>query len=671
MTTLAVHQPSLQFASLPKRVRDEVDLLAKLLKQIMAAKPKGPAYEIAARQMCAAGFKCSVAKMRYWEARYAPACDWRMLVNKSKLPHRGKLRVPDAFVEEVKRQFQVQGRSAYCAWQQIVQDWRMGKPMPGYLDHPAAEPLTGIPRGWSYTNLAKLCKSSNFEKVAMRVGLGAAKAKHGPKLFTTRVGLWPFSHIMPDDVDHDNFVHLLEGNRRQLCRASDLGFLDVLSGDRFFWGTKPLFKRIDPKTGLAVTDKWKESAMRFGVCAVLYQYGFSPRGTTWVTELGTAALRENVARIMHDRTKEIYGEALLHVDPSSTTGKQQAIAGFFQGRGGGNPRHKSCLESLHNLIHNKLAALPGQTGPDVDRRPEQLHGMLNESAALLKIMGGLSEYQQKLIKLPTLEYHSEFLPLLRAIYGIISMRHDHNLEGWAGCKFLTDEYRIDPSVDQWIPREKFLALPALAQQAISAVVQDDPSCHRPKRLSPYEVRMAGMHTLIKPPVGMLAEILYEDLAEPRAVKNGYITFDDQTIDPDELRYEARIRTQDGREEELKDGEKYETVASPFQPEMLWVYSKRGDGAFLGIARRDLKPSRADAEGKGRQLARIRERYEDIKAPLITRHAALARVEQRRIQNNIDVINGPASETEQRLEDDRSARMTTTTVEPDEAPTFDL
>ena len=61
----------------------------------------------------------------------------------------------------------------------------------------------------------------------------------------------------------------------------------------------------------------------------------------------------------------------------------KAHAGQYPGLSRGNFRHKASLESSNNLTHNVFASLPGQTGKDVEHRPEQLDGMLRHNNALL------------------------------------------------------------------------------------------------------------------------------------------------------------------------------------------------------------------------------------------------------------------------------------------------
>jgi len=649
---LSLTLANIDFAALPKIVREEVTLLDRHLKQCLASPKKMVAYVEAARQLTAAGQRYSASGVRNLCAVYkAGGCDWRTLVDWRKVPH-DENRLPAAFVDEFKRRSGRHGRSAAQARLDLLADWRRGVPIPGYPDHPKADPTKGHPAGWSYANLLRVAKVPDFEKIAQRVGLGAAKAKHGPKLFTTRAGLWPLSHILPDDVDHDVELRLLA--RNQQCRASNLGMYDLLSGNYFKYATKPLFKRFDPKLDRHVTDKWKEANMRYLVACQLTEIGYNPRGTQYVVELGTATLRDRVVALLHDRSKAIHGEAVLTVDHSGTTGKEQILEGMHRGEGGGNPRHKAALESLHNLMHNAMGALPGQTGPDVARRPEQLAGMMNATDELMLIARALTPWAREKLKFPTLEYHSEFLPILREIINAINRRTEHNLEGWAKCDFFTNEFRWHRGSEEWISGDAYLALPNETRALLAQIVQTDLACQRPRRMSPHEVFEKGRSQLVKAPAGLVAELLYDDLAVEHKCRNGYFELHDVEIDPEVLRYDSRVYTPDGRIEELTP-DTYEVVINPFQPDFLWVYNgKRGRGGFLGVAHRTLKPCRADATGKGTALAILRERFDDLAAPVRARGRDLAREEQARLQHNLDVITGPGSAEEARVIEHRRA-----------------
>jgi hypothetical protein len=658
---------SLEAVGLPAIVRQEIDLLAGLLKQILAM-PNGQrmaGYDSAARQMRAAGYKMSAGGIRSLAASYrASGQDWHSLIDRRRVPHTDN-KLPAAFVQQVKRRFERQHRSSTQAWHDLIKDWRAGKPIPGYAVPPEADPFTGIPHGWSRKNLLRACRSTSFEKAAMRIGLGYAKAKHGPKLFKSRADLYPFSHLAWDDVEHDNFVHLLTRSTRQQCRAVNIGVLDVLSADAFDYGTRPMIKRYDPKQDKMVKDKLKEENVRFLYAKVLYEYGFNPRGTCNVIERGTSTFRESVQRITHDRFKEVYGAPLITFDMGGWAGKEQVVAGMFLGNGGGNPRHKPWLESFHNLLHNRMASLPGQTGPDVERRPEQLDGMQKEVNDLFKIYAVLSESQREKLIFPSLEFYSQFLPLQRDIYEAIAWCTDHDLEGWAACKFLTMDYRFHRGSKEWIPEQEFPRLDNNTQLMLRQAFDLDKACGRPRRLSRREVRLCGMSELVKPPVSIIAEILYEDLAVEKKIRNSYFHIQNEEISAEEILYEPVVRTMDGREIALDQHETYEVVINPFKLDELWVYSgRRGkgetQGGFLGLARRAAEGSMIDPKKNAEALGRYEHLYKVAKAPLIKRHADLARDEAKRVQHNTAVITGPGSDDEARVQQLRRESSPATT-----------
>jgi hypothetical protein len=641
---------TLTHAGLPADVRREVDLLTPLIKAVLDAPhgAKRAAEESAARQMTAAGFEMTRHAIRDLVSHYRRE-GWRALIDGRKLEHEDN-NLPAAFKQEVKRRFEKHGRSISRAHEDLLRDWRAGKPIPGYPKHPKAQDHHSYPRGWSLKNLERVCKSSAWEKAAMRVGLGHANAKHGVKHFTTRVHLWHLSHLMLDDVDHDNFVYV--GTKSQACRVSQLGALDVFSGNYFCHGTHPQLKRWDPKQEKFVTDKLKEANTRFLVAMQLYEHGYSPLGTEYVVERATATIREETARILHDRTKAIHGDPMIRVNLGGWSGKQQVVAGMFLGDGGGNPRHKAPLESWHNLLHNWLGALPGQTGPDVARRPEQLAGLLKANEELMQIAKQLSPWAAKQLKFPLQEYWTEFIPILGETIKLINDRRTHNLEGWYELKFLTDQYRFHRGSEEWLSQEQYLALPDSTQAWLREEVRKDTALHRPSKLSPSDVFAMKRGGVCRASTAMIAEILYRDLATERRSRNGYFTFDDQEVSPEELRYHSRICTPDGRQEELT-GDKYDVVVNPFQPHLLWIYT--GKGAFLGIAPRAEKSNRADEDQTKKNLAFEQKRLRDLAKPLKERHADIARDEANRLKQNNDVLaSGHTTEAEARFADHEAA-----------------
>jgi hypothetical protein len=651
---------TLAVAALPADVRREIDLLTPLIQDVLKAPhgAKRAAQESAARQMTAAGFEITWNGIRELVPIFKRE-GWRGLIDHRKLEHEDHT-LPAAFKEEVKRRFERHGRSVARAQEDLIRDWRTGKPIPGYPKPPKAQDHHSYPRGWSLKNLERVCKSSSWEKAAMRVGLGYANAKHGVKHYTTRVDLWHLSHVMLDDVDHDNFVYV--GTKSQTCRVSQLGALDVFSGCYFHHGTHPQLKRWDPKQEKLVTDKLKEANTRYLVASQLFKYGYSPLGTEYVVERATATIREETARILHDRTKAIHGEALVKVNLGGWTGKQQVVAGMFLGDGGGNPRHKAPLESWHNLLHNWLGALPGQTGPDVARRPEQLAGLLKANEELMTIAKQLSPWAAQRLKFPLQEYWTEFIPILAETIRLINERRTHNLEGWIELKFLSDQYRFHTQSEEWLSQEQYLALPDATQAWLREQVRGNTALHRPSRLAPADVFAMQRGGVCRASMAMIAEILYRDLATERKCRNGYFAFDDQEISHEELRYHSRICTPDGRQEELT-GDKYEVVVSPMQPELLWIYT--GKGAFLGTAPRAAKSSRIDEDQNKLNLAFEQKRLADLAKPLKARHADIARDRAADLKHNNDVLaSGHTTEAEARFANHDAAPVLSDCISPE-------
>ena len=539
--------------------------------------------------------------------------DWRVFINHAKYQPVAK-KLPALFVEYwITKREENQRDKGRAAHRTLVREWQSCKAIPGYprpADWPDYRPfpvatVTGLPAGWSIGNLSKI-KSTKFERTAIQQGLGTAIAKHAPKVFTTRKNLWVGSHYMFDDVKHDLFTYVLNAN--QVARVWEFGCLDVFSACRFAWGDRPSLERADGKY-----DGLKGEDMRMLVAAVFFNTGFSPRGTVCMTEHGTAAMPEDVIRLLSDFT-----EKLITFNGSGMTGKEQAIAGMWRGRGGGNPRHKSPLEAWHALLHNETAALPAQTGLSVDNRPEQLYGLLDYADDICNAMLKLPPEQAAKLMLPMMEYHTELLPLLGDLYRLINGRIDHEIEGWVEAGNLIAEYRANPESEAWVSQHDFLALPGTARMALSLAAQQDRRCRRARYLSPTEVHSIGSRDLIRIPPYVCAQILGDRYAAERRVIGGYIEFEDKFISPSELRYESLVALPDGTEHNLTDREIYKTIINPFDAEQLFVHDAKG--GYLGLARRDHRVDRADEHALHVAQGRVGHRIATQLQGPRTRHA---------------------------------------------------
>lgn len=572
------------FASIPARWREEARAWMRALEQLKTGL-------LTKTEVC----RLMGASRQTVDRKIRAATDlgWRGLVPNYK-PASG---LPPEFLDHWRRLVESYQRKTRPAWRALLRQWHAREPIPGYAGHPG---WPNLPTGWTERNLYRQIPTK-LELTAMRHGLGRAIARHAPKVLSTRVGTWHLSHILWDDVWLDAMAHMLQ--QRQLVRVLQIGALDLHSGCRFHFGTRPQLRRdSDGKK-----DGLKESDMRFALAAQLHQYGLSPRGTTMIVEHGTAAIRDRVRDIL----RAAHGD-LIQFSDSGITGKLQAVAGL-EGRGGGNFRHKAALESLHNLMHNELAALPAQTGHDRDE-PEMLHGLRRESEQLWRIAQSLPEHVVSMLKFPALEYHSQFLPVLRSVLEAINCRTDHELEGWEALGYIAREYRLTLDSADWTPEHQLA--PALVP-AMRTMIQHEPALMRVRRLSPREVFDRHRDQAQPVPASVIADILYQDLARARQCRDGYFEFQDIELSPEPMHFESRVTTADGSQVELRDRETYELIVNPFDPSQAWVYSGRAkQGSFLGLASRVHRVSRADRHATeaalGRAKQRLTEQLENVR-----------------------------------------------------------
>lgn len=540
--------------------------------------------------------------------------DWRALVDGRAVSVRAaaSLTKSRSFGDFFKKLCEENQRSTAAAIRALKRRWQLKLEVPGYEGHPG---WPAEPSGWSKRNLARLAPSQG-DLLISRKGMKAA-ARVLPQTLRTRVGTWCGSHIQMDDVWHDHFVRWND----QVVRVLEFGALDVWSGCRFAWGTRPRRKKVSGgHEGLT------EREFRFFVAGVLWNHGYSRLGTTLMLEKGTAALREAVAGPLHDGTG-----GLVTCKTGAMHGETQALLGLWGGRAGGSGNFKSHLESLHNLIHNELAMAPGQVGKDRQSAKESTYGLVRYQERLLGFMATAPEEVRAALMHPLLDYHTQFLPLLNYLYAVaINGRTEHALEGWEEMGRVITRYTLAPGSGQWLAIED---LPETSRGLVLAAAREDLAKWTQRhRLSPAEVWQRGRGDLIRGDHALVADLIGPDLARERKVEGSYITFQDIEVSPSPLIYEARIRTPQGRERELIRGERYGCLVNPYAPEDLIVLDARG--AILGTAERVHRTSLADLEGmveswgraakrQGEILADVRERWapEEEAAVALRRHNA--------------------------------------------------
>jgi hypothetical protein len=364
-----------------------------------------------------------------------------------------------------------------------------------------------------------------------------------------------------------------------------------------------------------VMEGLKSADMRFLLAYVLGSVGYSPRGTTLIVEHGTAAIAKDLEALIADATG-----GLVTVERSGMAGAA-AAAHQYAGRAKGNFRFKAALESLGNLIHNEMAALPGQTGKDRDHRPEQLHGLLKYNDALLAAMSQLPAERIDMLQWPILTIQ-QFMVIASEIYARINARTVHKLEGWDL---------------NYVPDHRTGGM---------------------RRMAPVEVWNRGRRDLVTLPPEITAMIIGFDATQERTVRRGMIELTDAEVSGDLLRFEAHT---------LKEGEKYRAVLNPYKPEALYTFDAKG--RFVAACPRIWSVDRGDVAAVQRMCGTVAKIEADALAPLRARHNQQARAKAAMHQHNAAVVSGaPVTVEEQaRARALRGFAGTEELAEPDTAP----
>ncbi len=542
----------MEFARLPEAVRMEMTELVGLFNEIHAATNKQAACRvIEARYAGVRGRSASRLSALYHKFL---KLGWRACVNRSKagkpwwLQAEQSAVLPEAFLQEWKRRCEANQRKCKPAHRALLAQWQRWwrgdrrAALPGYSECPPPGTTGKHPDGWSYENLMRHAPPA-YDLKAARVGRSAARAML-PLVYTTRADLWVGSHYMFDDLWHDHMVNVLD--TAKTGRPLEFGAFDLYSACKFAWGMRVRVEGADGRMqGL------KEDMMRMLVAKVLGQDGFSPRGTVLVVEHGTAAIREELEKLLHDLSG-----GRITVTRSGMDGGGDAL-GIYAGRGRGNFRLKAAYESLHGLVHNEFADLPGQTGRNVELRPEALHGLLKHNDALVAAFAGLALERPDLaalLRMPLLEF-SQFLALTMDVYGRINQRVDHRIEGWGAnvcCDLRNGVYHV-------------------------------------RRLSPQEVWQRGRGALQRLAPEAVALILGPDLGEERHVRGPRFELMCKEVSPDPIIFNT-VTVPPG---------KYRAVFNPFQPDRVFFFNARG--GLVAEARRVFRISRLDPEALRRAM----------------------------------------------------------------------
>lgn len=547
----------------------------------------------------------SAERIRKRALAYRRTGDWRVLWDRRRTPApdtRESLPFPfRRFVAALRTRYQRAGGDA-AAIRQLKRMWRAhvaeidleidGRNIkagqiipriPGYATWPEADANTEEPRGWSYDNLTARCTVDEFTTAVLRRGRSAG-AEFRPKVGMTRAELKYGQLYYGDDQQFDvhvNYDLSHSGVARRAMRPWGLDFLEALSACHVCNLFKPTL--IDDETQMK--QHLREVDSLWGWLHVLMKEGYrTDTGTVLAGEHGTATLRklyaEALARATHD---------LVQFDAGGSEGAP-AFAGMFEGKGGGNPRHKAPLESIRNRLRNDMAALPGPTGLSRDFAPEtnvpDKGGQDKYNTALVKAALALPPELREQLQFPFMDWH-RFCQLAAYFTRVIDERTDHDLKHWHRCGFVVQSWRTSVTAHDWRPVSEYLALPAEERAVWDRRFLETPQLQGVRSLSPWQVRQALRRdpALKKLSPSVLPEILGLEGRHSRIVtvgKDMVIRIQDREVNPEPMEFHAVVQSRFGGEEWLPRGMEFIAFLDHLCGD-LHLFDARANkkGAFIG------------------------------------------------------------------------------------------
>lgn len=597
-----------EFSALPQAVKTRIHWLLGIMRTIAASRGT-----VATCKHIAHSTGCHWNTLyNPWKRYKASGGDWRTLIDRRKTPEfwikeTPTSNLPHEFLQHWKflcEQHQRSCSAAYHALMVCLTAWRMGditRAIPGYPTPPPNAPCQSHPIGWSYANLL-LHKPTDVELAAARNGREAAKTLL-PSVFTTRSHMYPYQEIQFDDMWHD-FQVLAPGHKAP-ARLMEFGSIDVCTGFIFPPGLKPRIRNTD--TGKM--QHLNERDFRIYTVNFLCTIGWSPRGTKFIGERGTAAFRHLAEKI------EFWTKGLVTTTTGGMSGAPARI-GDYSERAKGNFKIKALKEGAGRLIHSRLSDLPGQIGMDRNDRPSSDYGRERDTLVLTALEPHLPAEAFAQLQLGHISFQTAIDLVYRA-YAAINARHDHNLEGWEALGFVIEQFRASDQI--WMPLSRAAELPESQRTALSCALALDPqNMLRRHRLSPAE----ALATATTPNITLCAEaeadMLLADCGTLRTAANGLFSFQSSDLGPEKIRFLANYQDSGGFMRQIPNGEHAILVVNPFRPHRAFLFSPR-DKRYLGIAKPWLSADRTDHDAILRQHGDARREYTNALLEANVRH----------------------------------------------------
>jgi hypothetical protein len=556
----------------------------------------------------------------------------------------------EVFVNWIKGMAENYGGNIRHARRAAIAFWKTARKtsekIPGYSSWPLPG-IGGYPIGWSYGNIAKIAKLTNYERTVAGIGRAAARSC-APMVLRTRVGLRVGEAYMVDDVWHDIDCHML-GSQKQFVRPMELAVMDVFSAYKCAYGLKPRIK--DEATGKRIN--LRATDMRFLTAHLFCNIGYNADRCFLFAEHGTAKVQAEIAALL----KEYSRDAIRVVEGSIQD--KPALLGAWTGKQAGNPRNKSALESSHRIPHFAAKYLPGQTGGNSrDNMPEDHHG--RESAfkevdkmveLVLQRVGKenaawyLNEFQA-----PVLNYYA-YAKWVDDYYPIVHSFTDHELEGWERAGLMVSGFRSTLN-NQFFSYSELSGIDKNEADAIRAMLAASPHLNVCRRMSRGEVWESGRRALRKFPAEAFPRIVGKDLAVEHRVLDHAISFRNAEIERGrEFVFPATAIDPRGLEIILKDKEYYSTVLNPFDPSKLFILDSKF--RYIGALSEQIVSCHTDMEGMQRAMGQAAHAEALAMLPYRMRHADKEGEVQRMKDHNNAILSGMVKTPEERAVQDRA------------------
>ena len=292
-----------------------------------------------------------------------------------------------------------------------------------------------------------------------------------------------------------------------------------------------------------------------------------------------------------------------------------------------------------------MAALPGATGLNRDRAPQEQYGINRYTKNLLKAGDSIPENLRDQLAFPILNW-SLFLRVAGVCSEALNDRTDHALEGWEKANLLTHEWRLSHDQD-WLPMDRLNLIQDANQRGAMEALIKAPGCHQIRRMSPREVYNSGRSELVKLTPFILNTIVPpEDALDATVNSKHEIILKNREIDPESLRYLSRVHTAANRTEILEAGTELKVYLNPFSPETILICDI--NHAAIGLAQREHPSCRLDEAGMIKQMGNVSQVRAELSLGARERAAGEATHRQALKAHNKALRNGlPTDPAEQR------------------------